>query len=145
MSATQPDQGVLHLRALAAGEAARTRPGADWPLVAVHALLLAAYALPWVGGSFGSRTAISAFELGRFTGSTLAIASEPGTWTLLAFAALPALAADGLVLSTSRAPRPASTSPPPRAWCCSARRPGDEKPRPKRTAPGSGADYLACC
>ena len=77
----------------------RARAGADWPLIAVHALLLGSYALPWVGGSFGSRTTIFAFELGRLTSSTLGGASEPGTWTLLAFAALPALAVDGLVLS----------------------------------------------
>ena len=75
------------------------RPSADWPLVAVHALLLAGYALPWVQGSFGSRTALSAFDLGRFSASALGGASEPSTWTLLALAALPALAVDGLVLS----------------------------------------------
>ena len=77
----------------------RARPSADWPLVAVHALLLAGYALPWVQGSFGSRTALSAFDLGRFSASALGGASEPSTWTLLALAALPALAVDGLVLS----------------------------------------------
>ena len=75
------------------------RPSADWPLVAVHALLLAGYALPWVQGSFCSRTALSAFDLGRFSASVLGGASEPSTWTLLALAALPALAVDGLVLS----------------------------------------------
>ena len=48
--------------------------------------------------AFGVRPEI-AFDLGRFSASALGGASEPSTWTLLALAALPALAVDGLVLS----------------------------------------------
>ena len=69
-------------------------PRAHWPLATVHALLLVAYALPWVSGSFGSREALSVSELAR-----VATPLGNGTAALLLLAAFPALAADGLVVS----------------------------------------------
>ena len=77
----------------------RSRPRTDWLLLAVHSLLLAGYVLPWVQGSFGSRTDLSGVDVGRLAVAALTGEPEVSTWTLLLLASLPALAADGLMVS----------------------------------------------
>ena len=83
-------------------ERARRSPldGATALLAGAHALLLAAFFLPWVGGSFGERSTLSGLELARLSpeaaSGDLVAALGPHAWALYL---LPALALDGLLLA----------------------------------------------
>ena len=69
-------------------------------LAGAHALLLVAFFLPWVGGSFGERAALSGLDLARISpelsSGQLVAALGPYAWALYLF---PALALDGLLLA----------------------------------------------
>lgn len=70
-------------------------------LVAAHTLVLAAFFLPWVEGSFGERSTLSGLEIAqlspeRSSNGLLAVVG-PYAWALYL---LPALALDGLLLAS---------------------------------------------